>query len=243
MRTPGNDVELAAGFLVSEGVISRGEHFRSAIHCGGPGTGGPSTGSGAARLGIRGSACSTRPTATPTTCSMSRSRRVSRRPTPTSPATSTRRARAGCAARRRSRRSRRCRRTTSPRDDMTLDAATLVGFPDALRAHQSVFDKTGGLHAAALFDAETGRASRGPRRRRTPQRRRQGRRLGGAQRPPAAARHGAAGVGPRELRARAEGRDGRHPDARRGVGAVIARRGTRRGIRADARRIPARARR
>lgn len=39
MRTPGNDVELPAGFLVSEGVISRGDQFRSAIHCGGPGTG------------------------------------------------------------------------------------------------------------------------------------------------------------------------------------------------------------
>src|SRR4051795_3307853 len=44
MRTPGNDVELAAGFLVSEGVISQGEQFRSAIHCGGPGSGGPGPG-------------------------------------------------------------------------------------------------------------------------------------------------------------------------------------------------------
>ena len=32
----------------------------------------------------------------------------------------------------------------------------LAAFPDALRAHQAVFDKTGGLHAAGLFDAETG---------------------------------------------------------------------------------------
>ena len=40
MRTPGHDVELATGFLVSEGVIAHGEDMRSAIHCGGPGTGG-----------------------------------------------------------------------------------------------------------------------------------------------------------------------------------------------------------
>ena len=41
-------------------------------------------------------------------------------------------------------------------DPATVDAATLTGFPDALRAQQAVFDKTGGLHAAALFDAATG---------------------------------------------------------------------------------------
>jgi FdhD protein len=43
------------------------------------------------------------------------------------------------------------------RTDATgVDSALLTTFPDALRAHQDVFEKTGGLHAAGLFDAETG---------------------------------------------------------------------------------------
>ena len=35
-----------------------------------------------------------------------------------------------------------------------LDAETLTSLPAKLRAEQPIFDRTGGLHAAALFDAE-----------------------------------------------------------------------------------------
>jgi FdhD protein len=36
-----------------------------------------------------------------------------------------------------------------------VEADWLVALPDRLRAAQRIFDKTGGLHAAALFDAVT----------------------------------------------------------------------------------------
>jgi FdhD protein len=36
---------------------------------------------------------------------------------------------------------------------LTVDYATIVSLPDRLRARQRVFEGTGGLHAAALFDA------------------------------------------------------------------------------------------
>lgn len=45
---------------------------------------------------------------------------------------------------------------TVAEDSLQIDAATLVTFPDLLRAEQAVFDRTGGLHAAALFDGNTG---------------------------------------------------------------------------------------
>src|SRR6187402_39000 len=133
MRTPGNDVELAAGFLVSEGVISRGEHFRSAIHCGGPGAGGNTYNVLDVTLA---------PGVAPPDPDLARNFYTT----------------SSCGL---------CGKASIEAvetvsaydvasDDMTLDVATLVGFPDALRAHQSVFDKTGGLHAAALFDAESG---------------------------------------------------------------------------------------
>ena len=46
----------------------------------------------------------------------------------------------------------RSRLLAAPNPDFRLDAELLVQMPDALRSSQDVFQRTGGLHAAALFD-------------------------------------------------------------------------------------------
>ena len=40
-----------------------------------------------------------------------------------------------------------------PNPTFSLDPAVLCTFPDTLKSAQSIFDRTGGLHAAGLFDA------------------------------------------------------------------------------------------
>jgi FdhD protein len=141
MRTPGRDVELAAGFLVSEGVIAHGGQFRSAIHCGGPGTG---------AVGSAGSAENTynvldvalapgvappdpdlaRRFYTTSSCGLCGKASIDAVETVSSH---------DVAA-----------------DAAPVDAALLLSLPDRLREEQALFGKTGGLHAAALFDAATG---------------------------------------------------------------------------------------
>jgi FdhD protein len=141
MRTPGHDVELAAGFLVSEGVIAHGGQFRSAIHCGGPGTG---------AVGSAGSAENTynvldvalapgvappdpdlaRRFYTTSSCGLCGKASIDAVETVSSH---------DVAA-----------------DAAPVDAALLLSLPDRLREEQALFGKTGGLHAAALFDAATG---------------------------------------------------------------------------------------
>ena len=146
MRTPGNDVELAAGFLVSEGVISRGDQFRSAIHCGGPGTGGPITGIsvGAPADGNTYNVLDVslapgvkppdpelaRAFYTTSSCGLCGKASIDAVETVSAYDVST--------------------------DPAVVDATMLASLPGLLRARQSVFDKTGGLHAAALFDAASG---------------------------------------------------------------------------------------
>lgn len=151
MRTPGNDVELAAGFLVSEGVISRGEEFRSAIHCGGPGAGGPSGGAGTSVFGLfdatEGNTYNVLDVALAPDVAL---------PDPDLARNFYTTSSCGLCGKASIEAVETVSAYEVASDDMSLDAATLAGFPDALRAQQAVFDKTGGLHAAALFDAETG---------------------------------------------------------------------------------------
>ncbi|MFE1644263.1 formate dehydrogenase accessory sulfurtransferase FdhD [Microbacterium sp. P01] len=161
MRTPGNDVELAAGFLVSEGVISRGDQFRSAIHCGGPGTGGQGGLGSAGSAGLlsigRGApgSASTDPGNTYNVLDMSLAPDVA---LPSPDLTRNFYTTSSCGM---------CGKASIDAvetvssydvatDASTLSARALTRFPDELRARQAVFDKTGGLHAAALFDAATG---------------------------------------------------------------------------------------
>ena len=135
MRTPGHDVELAAGFLASEGIIAETTEFHSAIHCGGPGTGGQENTYNVLDISLAHGVALPDPDAarrfyTTSSCgvcgkaSIDAVRTVSRHPVSD--------------------------------DDVQVDAEQIAAFPDRLRAEQAAFDKTGGLHAAALFDADTG---------------------------------------------------------------------------------------
>jgi len=168
MRTPGHDVELAAGFLVSEGVIAAGGDVRSAIHCGGPGTGGGSPGGVGALLTI-GAAPSTEmpPGGTASLASVISSGNtynvldVTLRPGLEPLLTDIARnfyttSSCGVCGTASIEAIEKKSRFDVAADAVTVEAALLLGLPDMLRAGQAVFEKTGGLHAAALFDAASG---------------------------------------------------------------------------------------
>ncbi|MGO1412850.1 MAG: formate dehydrogenase accessory sulfurtransferase FdhD, partial [Microbacterium sp.] len=167
MRTPGHDVELAAGFLVSEGVVKTGGDFRSAIHCGGPGTNGlgmPEVGAPAAadaaprsvldtlRASDSGASASEN---TYNVLDVALAHGVALPSTDLSRNFYTTSSCGMCG-----KASIDAVRTESAHDvagdAFTIDARLLAELPDTLRDNQDAFDKTGGLHAAGLFDADTG---------------------------------------------------------------------------------------
>lgn len=133
MRTPGDDFALAVGFLVSEGVLAAADEVVSVVYCAGATADGVNTynvvdvtlAPGVPMPDIT----LERNVYTTSSCGLC--------------------GKASLDAVRTS--------TRLPIDDRLaprLTPALLSSLPDRLRAAQAVFDRTGGLHAAALFDAD-----------------------------------------------------------------------------------------
>ncbi|MFP7761336.1 formate dehydrogenase accessory sulfurtransferase FdhD [Marisediminicola sp. LYQ134] len=134
MRTPGHDFDLAAGFLVSEGVISSADHYFAARYCAGATVDGDNT-FNVLDVTLAPGVAAPDPSLernfyTTSSCGLCGKASIDAVRTLSS--------------------------FTVADDPLVVSAETLVSFPDKLRAEQAVFEKTGGLHAAALFDGVTG---------------------------------------------------------------------------------------
>ena len=129
MRTPGHDLDLALGFLLTEGVIGSADDVVTAQLCAGADT--PNTYNVVdVVLGDHVPPPETDPSRnfyTTSSCGVCGKASID-------------------AVRTRS-------RFDVAGDPLTVPAATLAGLPDKLRTAQRTFDRTGGLHAAGLFTA------------------------------------------------------------------------------------------
>ncbi|MFD7433783.1 formate dehydrogenase accessory sulfurtransferase FdhD [Streptomyces sp. NPDC059861] len=145
MRTPGDDFALAAGFLVSEGVLGERDELRNIVYCAGATGGGTSrssefeSGGGSNTYNVVDVQTAPgvvipditleRNVYTTSSCglcgkaSLDAVRTTARWPIADTP-------------------------------PVRVEPELLADLPDRLRAVQRVFDRTGGLHAAALFDEE-----------------------------------------------------------------------------------------
>ena len=129
MRTPGADFDLAAGFLVSEGVIAERRELVAMRYCAGEDD------SGVNQFNVLDLSLASdvappssdvaRAFFTTSSCGLCGKASID-------------------AVRTKS-------RFGAPDDSLRVTTVLLASLPDRLRAAQSVFDKTGGLHAAALF--------------------------------------------------------------------------------------------
>lgn len=128
MRTPGHDLELAAGFLLTEGIVERRAQILSLEENAGES---PANRANAVRATLM-------PEAVPDFGRMRRHFFAA----------------SSCGiCGKASIDAVRSRMLAPPNEDFRVDPETLIRMPDALRESQAVFGRTGGLHAAALFDA------------------------------------------------------------------------------------------
>jgi FdhD protein len=131
MRTPGHDLELAAGFLFTEGIVQRREQIIALEN------------SSADEAGKRGNVVQ----ATLAAEAMPDFDKMRRHFFAASSCGICGKASIDSV---------RSRLLSAPNPDFRIDPGLLVTLPEALRSAQDVFERTGGLHAAALFDAQGG---------------------------------------------------------------------------------------
>lgn len=129
MRTPGDDMDLAAGHLVSEGAIWRREHLPEMCYC--------TTVSGRSEQDYN-------------TLSLTVSPDV---PEPTSARATTMSSACGVCGVDSIDEVRRSTHFPLGPAEPVITSDVLLGLPDRLRGRQKLFDKTGGVHAAGLFSA------------------------------------------------------------------------------------------
>ncbi|HWL02550.1 MAG TPA: formate dehydrogenase accessory sulfurtransferase FdhD [Microbacteriaceae bacterium] len=126
MRTPGDDLDLVAGFLVGEGLITQPDHLAGLGHVGDAvfgntvnatlGAGATPPADAAARHSVMTSACGI--------CGTESIDAIEKQA-----------------------------RWELDSDDMVVAATMIATLPDRLREAQTLFDSTGGVHAAGLFTA------------------------------------------------------------------------------------------
>jgi FdhD protein len=132
MRTPGDDFDLALGHLLTEGLIRQGDSVAGMMHCTDLGPDGSPT-FNVVDVTLRAGVGLQRPVRTRTepissACGVCGSRTVDDVTTASPYA-------------------------VGP-DPLHISPAVVVGLPDALRARQGAFDRTGGAHAAGLADPD-----------------------------------------------------------------------------------------
>ncbi|MFZ0521212.1 MAG: formate dehydrogenase accessory sulfurtransferase FdhD [Candidatus Acidiferrales bacterium] len=141
MRTPGHDLELAAGFLFTEGLIQTRTQLM-ALEFASPENGSQNLAPSAAQTGAKNGNVVQAQISPDSAPDMEKMRRHFF-------------AASSCGiCGKASIEAIRSRALAVPNPDFRLDAEILVRLPEKLRSAQDVFERTGGLHAAALFDAQ-----------------------------------------------------------------------------------------
>lgn len=129
MRTPGHDIELAAGFLFTEGLVQRREQILRAENAA---TNGKNDRGNVVQVELAAEAAPDfekmrRHFFAASSCGICGKASID---------------------------AVRSKTLEPPNADFRLDPEVLLRLPDALRAAQAAFSRTGGLHAAALFDGK-----------------------------------------------------------------------------------------